>query len=180
MLDLFSEDSDVSEAQLIKTMFQYKAWANAELLTTMMQFDEQVHATERETALRILNHTYTVDRIFAANLTGRPHEYTATNTTDTPTLEQLSGAIKTSDEWYIDYIRGLTPAALGEIVDFTFTDGDPGRMSRAEMLTHLVLHGGYHRGAVGRIMAELSITPPRDVFTGYLHKAEPEARRRLA
>ncbi len=179
MLDRFSEDGEVSEAQFIKTMFLYKAWANDEILTTIMRFDEQAHATERQTAIRILNHTYVVDRIFAANLTGLPHEYVTTNTAETPSLEHLSGAIKTSDEWYVDYIGGLGPAALGEIVDFTFTDGDPGRMSRAEMLTHVVLHGGYHRGAVGRIMAQLSITPPRDVFTGYLHKVEPAARRRV-
>jgi uncharacterized damage-inducible protein DinB len=179
MLDSISEGSDVSEAQLIRTMFLYKAWANAEILATMTRFDEQVHATERQTAIRILNHTYVVDRIFAANLRGETHEYTASNTTDTPSLELLSGAIKTSDEWYVDYVGGLGLAALGEVVDFAFTDGDFGRMSRAEMLTHVVLHGGYHRGAVGRIMAQLSITPPRDVFTGYLHKAEPAARRRV-
>jgi uncharacterized damage-inducible protein DinB len=170
----------VSEAQLIKTMFRYKAWANAEILTAMERFDEKAHATERQAAIRILNHTYVVDRIFAAHLEGLPHEYTATNTTDTPRLEQLSGAIKSSDAWYLDYVGELGAAALQEIVDFRFTDGDLGRMSRAEMLTHVVLHGGYHRGAVGRIMAQLSITPPRDVFTGYLHKAEPAARRRPA
>lgn len=169
----------MSEARLIKTMFQYKVWANAEILTAMKRFDEQTHAMERHTAIRILNHTYVVDRIFAANLRGLPHEYTATNTTETPTLEQLSGAIKTSDEWYVDYISGVGAAALDEIVDFTFTDGDPGRMSRAEMLTHVVIHGEFHRGAVGRIMVQSSIKP-YDAFAAYLHRAEPAARRRLA
>jgi uncharacterized damage-inducible protein DinB len=51
-----------------------------------------------------MNHTYVVDRIFAANLQRLKHDYAATNTTDTPTLEQLHSAIKTSDQWYIDYI----------------------------------------------------------------------------
>ena len=47
------------------------------------------------------------------------------------------------------------------------------------MLIHVVTHGAYHRGAIGRILAQLSVAPPRDVFTGYLHQSEP-SRRELA
>ena len=169
----------MSEVQLIKTMLKYKAWANAEILKAMRLFDERIHVDERHAAIRILNHTYVVDRIFAANLRGLPHGYTATNTTETPELDNLSVAIKTTDEWYVDYVAGLGPDDLAENVKFTFTDGEPGRMSRAEMLTHVVVHGEFHRGAVGRIMTQLSIKPP-DAFTAYLHRAEPAARRRLA
>jgi hypothetical protein len=43
-----------------------------------------------------------------------------------------------------------------------------------------IADGGYHRGAIGRILAQLSITPPRDVFTGFLHFAQPAAWRRVA
>jgi uncharacterized damage-inducible protein DinB len=46
------------------------------------------------------------------------------------------------------------------------------------MLSHVVLHGGYHRGAIGRILSQLSIPPGRDVFTGFLHLSEATARRR--
>jgi uncharacterized damage-inducible protein DinB len=160
-------------------MFKYKAWANGEILERMKLFEQEAQAAERHNAIRILNHTYVVDRIFAANLQRLQHEYTGTNTTDTPTLEQLDVRMKTSDAWYVDYVSKLSPENLSESIDFTFTDGALGRMSREEMLTHVVLHGGYHRGAVGRIMAQLSIKTPRDVFTGFLHASEPTARRRV-
>jgi uncharacterized damage-inducible protein DinB len=170
----------VSASTLIPTLFKYKAWANDEILMTMKLMDEKTHADERHNAIRILNHTYLVDRIFAGNLQSLEHGYTATNTTDTPTLEQLGLAVKKSDQWYFEYVSKLEPSELNENIDFTFTDGAPGRMSREEMLAHVVLHGGYHRGAIGRILARLSITPPRDVFTGFLHFAEPATRRRVA
>jgi uncharacterized damage-inducible protein DinB len=170
----------VSASAAIATLFKYKTWANDEILTMMKLLDEKAHPDDRHTAIRILNHTYVVDRIFAGNLQRLEHGYTATNTTDTPTLEQLGLAIKKSDQWYLEYVLKLEPSELSENIDFTFTDGTPGRMSREEMLTHVVLHGGYHRGAIGRILAQLSITPPRDVFTGYLHIAEPATRRRVA
>jgi uncharacterized damage-inducible protein DinB len=79
----------MSEANLITTMFKYKAWANEEILATMRLFDERAHATERHIAIRILNHTYVVDRIFAANLRRLPLEYATTNTTDTTPLEAI-------------------------------------------------------------------------------------------
>jgi uncharacterized damage-inducible protein DinB len=59
---------------------------------------------------------------------------------------------------------------------FNFTDGDKGYMTREEMLTHVALHGGYHRGEVGRILWQLSITPPWDTFAVYLHQADPARR----
>jgi uncharacterized damage-inducible protein DinB len=164
----------------IAAMFRYKAWANDEILTTMKLLDEKADSDDRRTTIRILNHTYVVDRIFAANLQLLEHGYAATNTADTPTLEQLELAVKKSDQWYLEYVSMLEPSALNESIDFKFTDGALARMSREEMLTHLVLHGGYHRGAIGRILAQLSIKPPRDVFTGFLHIAEPAARRRVA
>jgi uncharacterized damage-inducible protein DinB len=169
----------VSASTLLTSLFKYKAWANGEILEKMKLFEPPAQAAERHNAIRILNHTYVVDRIFAANLQRLKHEYSTTNTTETPTLEQLESAIKKSDAWYIEYVSKLTLEHLGETIDFTFTDGALGRMSREEMLTHVVLHGGYHRGAIGRIMAQLSIPPGRDVFTGFLHLAEATSRRRV-
>jgi uncharacterized damage-inducible protein DinB len=169
----------VSSSILITSMFRYKVWANDEILTAMTLLEHASQGAESHAAIRILNHTYVVDRIFAANLQRLEHGYAATNTADTPTLETLGTAIKESDRWYVDYVSKLSAEALSESIDFTFTDGALGRMSRQEMLSHVVLHGGYHRGAIGRIMAQFSIKPPRDVFTGFLHISEPGARRRV-
>jgi uncharacterized damage-inducible protein DinB len=169
----------VSASTLLASLFKYKAWANGEILGKIKLIEPETQAAERQNAIRILNHTFVVDRIFAANLQRLKHEYTGTNTKDTPTLEQLDLSIKTSDAWYVDYVSKLTPESLSESIDFTFTDGAPGRMSREEMLSHVVLHGGYHRGAIGRIMTQLSMAPGRDVFTGFLHLSEPTDRRRV-
>jgi uncharacterized damage-inducible protein DinB len=46
------------------------------------------------------------------------------------------------------------------------------------MLGHVITHGSYHRGAVGRIMSQVSVPPPRDTLTVYLHRSEPQRRER--
>jgi uncharacterized damage-inducible protein DinB len=166
----------MSTNTLLLSLFQYKAWANEELFAELRKLDPEQHASERHAALRLLNHIHVVDRIFAAHLAGQSHAYTATNTPETPTLDALWQAVAECDRWYVDYIAALDAARLAEPLAFSFTDGAQGTMSREEMLAHVATHGGYHRGAVGRIMAQVSVPPPRDIFTVYLHRAQPERR----
>ena len=163
---------------LLQSMFRHKAWANAELFAELAKVDPVAHAAERHAAIRTLNHIFVVDRIFAAHLCGQAHVYAATNTAETPPLEALRDEVAASDRWYVDHIDTLTPQALAEAVDFVFTDGQPGRMSREEMLAHVATHGSYHRGAVGRIMAQVAVPPPRDIFTVFLHQSQPQRRAR--
>lgn len=158
-------------------LYSYHAWANKDLLDKLGALDEQKHKTQRHTALRLINHSYVVAQIYAAHLSGTPHTYMSDNTAETPTLDELRTAVMICDQWYLDYLRNSSSISLSETLPFTFTDGDLGYMSREEMLTHVVLHGGYHRGEIGRMLWQLSITPPWDTFAVYLHQTEPARRR---
>ena len=162
----------------LRRVFSYKAKANHEILEAMRQFGDGAPA--KEVAIRILSHIHSVDRIFAGNMTGAEHGYTSPNPSAVPSLEELSEAIRQSDRWYLDYVSLLDETALAERIDFTFTDGLPGRMSREEVLLHLTVHGEYHRGQLSVLMLQNSITPPGDGFTTYLHKTEASSRRRGA
>ncbi len=162
----------------LKKLFEYKAWANGEALAAMAQLDGAAPTTE--IAIRTLSHTFVVDEIFAAHMSGVGHAYESANTLRAPTLAELSEAIRAGDRRLIDYVSDLDDAQLAETIDFTFTDGAPGRMSRGEMLMHLIIHGGLHRGQIGWIMTLEGVTPPADGLTGYLHKAEASTRRRVA
>lgn len=166
----------MSAVALLRTLFTYQAWANEALLEKIGSLDPDPHQEVRHTAIRLINHCYVVDQIFAAHLVGARHNYSADNTTETPALNDLRLAVMASDRWYLDYLDRVTPAQLSETVSFVFTDGDKGCMSREEMLTHVVIHDGYHRGEVGRILAQLSVRPPWDTFAVFLHSTEPARR----
>jgi hypothetical protein len=49
-----------------------------------------------------------------------------------PALEDLSADIRTSDREYVDYVSALDRDQLADRIDFAFTDGAPGRMSRED------------------------------------------------
>lgn len=164
---------------LLRGLFAYQAWANDELLEKIASLDQLVHNEERHAAIRLISHCHVVSRIFSAHLVGESHSYDDDNTADTPALAELRVAVAESDRWYLDYLEIVSPEQLSELVPFVFTDGDKGTMSRQEMLMHVALHGGYHRGEIGRILAQLSITPPWDTFAVHLHRAEPSRRLRV-
>jgi len=159
----------------IQSLFAYKAWANAELFTALGQL-APAHAEPLHTCIRTLNHIYVVDRLFRARLAGEPAPFHATNTKETPTLAQLRADVEATDAWYVDYTARLTDATLAQVLDFTFADGDAGRMSVEEILLHVSLHGGYHRGNVGQVLKSIDVAPPRDLYTKFLHQSQPQRR----
>lgn len=160
----------------LQRLFRYKAWANEELLKSLTRLDGASPITNL--AIKALSHSHVVDRIFAAHLRGRAHVFKSANLTEMPALNELFADIRASDREYVDYVGALDRDQLAEWIDFTFTDGAPGRMTREEMLMHVITHGIGHRGQVSAVMLLNSLTPATDGFTTYLHTAEPVERRR--
>jgi uncharacterized damage-inducible protein DinB len=169
-----TEENDMNDT--LPRLFRYKAWANDELLTALAQL--KIDSSITKLAIKALSHTYVVDQIFAAHLRGKDHGYISANLGQMPALKELSADIRTSDREYVDYVSALDRGQLAHRIDFAFTDGAAGCMSREEMLMHVVTHGVGHRGQVSAIMLLNSVTPAKDGFTAYLHSAEASTRRR--
>jgi uncharacterized damage-inducible protein DinB len=164
---------------ILPALFAQKSWSNNELFNQLATVTSPEHADALHGAIRTLNHIYVVDRIFRAHLLDEPHGYSATNTDATPSLGELHFATAETDAWYEQYsaaITPITPITLQESIAFRFTDGDAGRMTREEMLAHIITHGAYHRGNVGQILKSISVSPPRDLLKKFLHVREPDRR----
>ena len=161
---------------ILPTLLAQKTWANNELFNQLATVTAPEHASALHGAIRMLNHIYVVDRIFRAHLLGEPHGYTATNTDATPELGELQFAVAETDAWYEQYAAKITNEQLKESITFQFTDGDAGRMTREEMLAHIITHGAYHRGNVGQILKSIEVAAPRDLLTKFLHVREPGRR----
>jgi uncharacterized damage-inducible protein DinB len=161
---------------ILRSLYAQKSWANHELFNALAALPATDHAQALHTVLRTLNHIHVVDRIFRAHLLGEAHGYTTTNTEDTPSLDALHFAVAETDAWYEQHVATLDAQALGQSIAFRFTDGDTGTMTREEMLFHVLTHGSYHRGNVGQVLKSISVAPPRDLFTKFLHVREPARR----
>ncbi|MCE2660527.1 MAG: DinB family protein [Rubrivivax sp.] len=161
---------------MLHTLLAQKSWSDTELLDRLATVTAPEHAEVLHMAVRMLNHIHVVDRIFQAHLQGEPHAYTATNTEATPGLAELQFAVAEVDGWYLEYAARVSQYELQQPVAFRFTDGDPGTLTREEMLLHVVTHGAYHRGNVGQMLKSIGVAPPRDLLTRFLHTREPQRR----
>jgi uncharacterized damage-inducible protein DinB len=159
-------------------LFRFKAWANDALLTALSQLSPDSPIIGL--AIPALSHTYVVDQIFSAHLRGETHSYASANPDEMPTLAELSADLRASDREYVAYVGLLDHEQLDEMIDFTFTDGAPARMTREEILLHIITHGVGHRGQVNAVFWLNSLRPPIDGFTTYLHQSEGNSRRRGA
>jgi uncharacterized damage-inducible protein DinB len=161
---------------MLQMLVRYSAWANQELFDKLDALDAVQWEAELLIARRLIGHLHVVSRIFAGHLQGETHGFTSTNFETALPLGQFREAVAATDQWYIDYVDALSAEARIEPVAFTFTDGDRGSMTREEMLVHVSLHAGYHRGEIGRLLTQASVTPPWDTLAVYLHQNEPARR----
>jgi len=164
-------------SELLQSLVSYNAWANKDLLDTLATVDPVSQADELKTAIRLLDHCRIVARIFAAHLSGQSHDYPSSNGNEALPLADLRADLLACDQWYLDYVRTLPPAAWSQRIAFRFTDGDQGFMSREEMVTHMTLHGGYHRGEIGLLLKWLKVPLPWDTYAVFLHQSDPTRRR---
>lgn len=161
---------------------RYNAWANRMIFDAVAALPEGEATRPRQTVFKsivhTLNHNYVIDRIFQAHLEGRPHGYTARNTPEPPPLDELWRAQQEIDAWYLSWSERVSDAELDEVVPFTFVGGGEGRMTRFEILMHLVTHTTYHRGYVADMFYQVPARPPTTDLTVYLRDAHAPGRQR--
>ena len=150
----------------ISTLLSFKRWADQQTLAAIGTIDDSLYAEQKKIMIRLMNHIYVVDAIFKGNLQGIDHGYRALNTVETPTLADLSRAMRECSDWYLTYVeRWNSPT---QPISFNFVDGGQGSMSATEMVEHVLHHSSYHRGAVGWLIGQAGGVPPKDVLSVFL------------
>jgi uncharacterized damage-inducible protein DinB len=147
-----------------RMLARYNAWANGLMFDAVAALPEGEATRERGTLFRnmvhTLNHNYVIALIWQAHLEGREHGFAARNTKDHPPLATLRTQQQAVDQWYVDWADSLDEKALGEEVRFTLIGGNPGVMTRSEILLHIVNHCTYHRGFVADMFYQVPARPP--------------------
>lgn len=155
----------------LTSLFKYKAWANQALLDALESAPEDASPMALAQIRITLDHTNVVDQLFRARIEGRPEPFAGVISPKTPTFSELRAIMRETDAWYVDYTRNATPSELETVVEFAFLDdGKRGRMTKGEMLGHVLTHANSHRGAIGVTLDTLGIKGPADMMTSFLHR----------
>lgn len=154
--------------QPYSNLIRCKQWADQGLCELVADNMDRLEAEDAVIVLRILDHFHVVDRIFQHHLRSLAHPFRGPRSDVLPDIATLAAGIKEIDDWYVDYVDGLSAAEFDQPVDFTYTNGTPMRMTRGEILSHVSQHGSYHRGNAGILFQKKGVTGARDAITDYL------------
>jgi uncharacterized damage-inducible protein DinB len=165
-----------------RTLMHYKRWATNGLNTVIAENLERLPADERILVRRLLDHVQAVDEIFSHNLEAHPHGHLAPRSVELPPFDALASKARSTADWYVDYADALLPEEVDEAIAFSFSNGEPGRMTRGEMLLHVVMHAVGHRGQAALLLQKNGIQPWPDRMTDFLkaEDASPERQASLA
>jgi uncharacterized damage-inducible protein DinB len=154
------------------SLFQHKAWCNRGLVEALRAAPSDVDRTQMAVILFTLDHTSIVDQIFKAHLSGQAPGFGSVVATRFPELDRLGASLAETDQWYLDYVRQVSPAELERVVEFKFVgDADVGRMTKGEMLAHVITHGASHRGGIGKMLEALNVPGASDMVTTFARES---------
>ncbi len=164
-----------SELRLDRMLTRYKAWADDLSYETAATLSLEELLKERQTTFKTiahtLHHTYIVDDMFKAHIEGRRHGYTSRSLPVVPPIDVLREQVSEMNRWWMDLADGMADDALSAPVEFTFVNGDPGKMTRRDIILHVVQHATYHRGYVDDLMYQVPVIPPITDLTAFLQEA---------
>jgi len=150
------------------SLFEHKAWSNRRLIEALRAAPADVDRRQMAIVLLTLEHTGVIDQIFKARLIGGEHGFTAVNENRRPDIDQLAQMLRATDAWYVDYAGHVTEDELQTVVEFAYvSDGEPGRMTKGDILGHIITHGAAHRGGIGKMLEALDVAGPSDMMTTF-------------
>ncbi|MFO1084736.1 MAG: DinB family protein [Reyranellaceae bacterium] len=151
---------------------RYRQWADQLTFDAVAALPTGEATKERPTLFKTmigtLNHNYLIDLVWQAHLEGRDHGFQARNTMLHQDLAALWQAQQAINRWYIDWCNHQTEQSLDETVHFQFIGGDPGAMTRGDILLHVVNHATYHRGWIAEMFFQVPARNPTTDLPVYL------------
>ena len=162
-----------------RTLMHYKRWATNGLNAVIAENLDHLPADEQILVRRLLDHIQAVNEIFSHNLEARPHGHLAPRSVGLPSFEELAGKARSTADWYVDYADALLPEEVDEAIAFSFSNGEPARMTRGEMLLHVAMHAAGHRGQAALLLQKNGIQPWPDRLTDFLKVEDAGPQRQV-
>ena len=124
--------------------------------------------THFHTLIGTLNHIYLVDLRWQAHLEGRDHDFESLSLVLHEELPVLQRAQQSINHWYVDWSDRQSVQTLDEMVRLRFVGGEHGKMSRGDILLHVVNHATCHRGWIAEMFFEVPARNPKTDLSVYL------------
>ena len=137
----------------IERMVQAMLWADQRVIAALADCP-----AAQEEALPLLSHLLAAEHVWLAQLERRAASRPVWPTLSLAECETLAAENATG---YAAYLVRLGEADLAEVVQYKTTKGVECTTPAIDILTHVVIHGAYHRGQIAKALGRAG-TPATD------------------
>jgi uncharacterized damage-inducible protein DinB len=138
-----------------RRQFDYDAWANREVLAAMRKNGHDARCVQ------LMSHILGAGRVWIDRLRQRPQSVRVWPESDLAQCEAEAGKLGQEWEAYL-----VSAGDLSREISYMNSKGEAYSSRIDDVLTHVILHGAYHRGQIASHMRECGYTP---ACTDFIH-----------
>jgi len=147
----------------IQRLFRYDDWANREVVNALEGL-----STPPPRAVKILAHIVSAERLWLERLRSEKQTYAVWPDF---TIQQCQQEVEQLGKLWTAYLSSLAETDLERSVSYQNTKGETWRSQNLDILTHVILHSGYHRGQIATDMRAAGFNP---AYTDFIHAMRQE------
>lgn len=129
--------------QTIRKLFTHMDWANRRMLEAL----QAAPSEESRSAAILFLHVLQAERIWLTRLRGESSQGLSVWSEDAD-LSVCAAWIEENGRGFQDWLDALPEEQLDEQIAYRNLSGAPYEASARDILTHIALHGQYHRGQI--------------------------------
>ncbi len=163
-LDLVTSEKKVGMREHLERLFHHMTWADHRVLHLL----NTSPGARTPAIMRLFSHLLAAERVWLLRLRGED----AAQQPIWPdlTLEELNAAAAQNTLEYSRYLAALRDEDLGVEVAYANSKGITFRTSILDILTHVALHGTYHRGQIAAAVRQAGEEPVNTDFITFVRE----------
>jgi uncharacterized damage-inducible protein DinB len=137
--------------ETIQSMFKHLHWANQRILETLQNGEENKQANN------LFSHILHAENVWYTRLKGADSSHLPIWAE--VSLESCVEMIKQNHQNYGEFLATLSNTNLDYLVSYKNSKGTEFHHSIRDILTHVALHGQYHRGQINQRLRAVDLEP---------------------
>lgn len=149
------------DAAYFTKLFEYDYWGNKEVLKALKKYKKSPRKT-----LQLLSHILAAEKVWYARLmeedSSKLHIWPEYSWEE---CQKLAGEVFRN---WMSYLEELSAKRLNEKILYWNSKGTAFETGIGDILTHVVIHGGYHRGQIAALLRQEDVKPAVTDYIAYV------------
>jgi uncharacterized damage-inducible protein DinB len=151
--------------KIIRKLFAYDEWAITRIVASLKSMSSQ-----NQKAIRSLAHLLVAERIWFLRL--QDQDTSEINLSPELSLAECESLANENQRAYADFLGSLNEDGLHSTVTYKNSKGIEFSTPVADILTHVALHGTYHRGQIATAVRGEEVTPVNTDFITFVRETD--------